>query len=236
MSIHESVSLGSDVDRSWSCVLFDLDGTLTDSAPGITRSLQRTFEAIGRPVHSEEELLAYVGPPLVTTLRAREDFTDAEAEHALAVYRGFAEESDLVDNAVFPGVVGLLRSLKADGVPVALATSKPTSRARRILDHFDLTQYFTFIGGASEDDATRAEKAEVVAYTLAELQSLGIDTSRAVMVGDRFYDVEGANANDVPTILVEWGYGSPAEAKGAMAVVHSVDQLRSLLLGQAVAA
>jgi len=225
----------SEVARSWSCVLFDLDGTLTDSAPGITNSLRRTFETIGRPVHSDEELLAYVGPPLITTLRAREDFTEAEADRALEVYRGFAEESDLIDNAVFPGIAGLLKSLNEDGIPIATATSKPTNRARRVLEHFGLAGYFTFIGGAGEDES-RAEKAEVVAYTLAELEKLGVDTSRAVMVGDRFYDVEGASANNVPTIMVEWGYGSPAEAKGAMAVVHSVDQLRSLLLGQAVAA
>jgi phosphoglycolate phosphatase len=225
----------SEVTRSWSCVLFDLDGTLTDSAPGITHSLQRTFEALGRPPHSDEELLAYVGPPLALTLQQREHFTEAEAEHALGVYRTFAEESDLIDNAVFPGVVGLLRTLQAEGVPVALATSKPLSRARRILDHFKLTDYFTFIGGASEDES-RAEKADVIAYTLAGLAEQGVDVSRAVMVGDRFYDVEGAAANDVPTIIVEWGYGSPAEAKGAIAVVHSVDQLRSLLIGQALAA
>ena len=103
----------TEVARSWSCVLFDLDGTLTDSAPGITASLKRTFEAIGRPVHTEEELLAYVGPPLVVTLREREDFTEAEAEHALQVYRDFANESDLIDNAVFPGIVGLLGFLFA---------------------------------------------------------------------------------------------------------------------------
>jgi phosphoglycolate phosphatase len=216
-------------------VLFDLDGTLTDSAPGITNSLRRTFEAIGRPVHSEDELMAYVGPPLVDALRAHEGFTLAEAEHALEVYRGFAVESDLIDNAVFPGVVGLLRALKADGIPVATATSKPTSRAERILEHFGLREYFTFVGGAS-DDETRSSKADVIAYTLAELEKLGVDTSRPVLVGDRFYDVEGGNANDVPVIMVEWGYGSPAEAKGAMAVVHSVDQLRSLLLGEALAA
>ncbi|HEY0249858.1 MAG TPA: HAD hydrolase-like protein [Gryllotalpicola sp.] len=224
-----------EVARTWSCVLFDLDGTLTDSAPGITRSLQQMFEAIGRPVHSEEELMAYVGPPLATTLRSREDFTQEQAEHALELYRGFAEASDLIDNAVFPGIVGLLESLQDDGIPIGLATSKPTTRAQRILDHFDLTRFFTFIGGAS-DDETRSAKADVVAYTLAELAKLGVDISRPVMVGDRFYDVEGANANDVPTIMVEWGYGSPAEATGTIAVVHSVDQLRSLLLGQAVAA
>jgi len=224
-----------EVTRSWSCVLFDLDGTLTDSAPGITHSLQRTFEALGRPLHTEEELLAYVGPPLALTLQQREDFTEAEAEHALDVYRTFAEESDLIDNAVFPGIVGLLQTLQAEGVPVALATSKPLSRARRVLYHFKLSQYFTFVGGASEDES-RAEKADVIAFTLAGLVEQGVDVTRPVMVGDRFYDVEGANANDVPAIMVEWGYGSPAEAKGAIAVVHSVDQLRSLLVGQALAA
>ncbi|WP_022882425.1 HAD hydrolase-like protein [Gryllotalpicola ginsengisoli] len=225
----------SAVERSWSCVLFDLDGTLTDSAPGITRSLQQMFEAIGRPVHTEEELMAYVGPPLADTLRAREDFTTEQADEALRVYRGFAEASDLVDNAVFPGIVGLLQQLQDGGIPVALATSKPVTRATRILEHFDLARYFTFIGGAS-DDESRSAKADVIAYTLAELARLGVDVSRPVMVGDRFYDVEGANANDVPAIMVEWGYGSPAEATGAIAVVHSVDQLRSLLLGQAAAA
>ncbi|MCL2514449.1 MAG: HAD hydrolase-like protein [Microbacteriaceae bacterium] len=225
----------SEVVRSWSCVLFDLDGTLTDSAPGITASLRRTFEAIGRPVHSEEELLAYVGPPLIVTLREREDFTEAEAERALEIYREFANESDIIDNAVFPGIVGLLHTLQADGIPLALATSKPISRATRVLDHFKLTQYFTFLGAAS-DDEKRVDKADVVRYALDNLAERGVDVSRPVLIGDRFYDVEGGAANDVPTILVEWGYGSPAEAKGALAVVHSVDQLRTLLLGQAVAA
>ncbi len=150
----------SEVARSWSCALFDLDGTLTDSAPGITHSLQQMFEAIGRPVHSDEELLAYVGPPLLSTLRSREDFTEAEAEHAVEVYRGFANTNDLLDNAVFPGIVGLLQALQADGIPIALATSKPIDRAMRVLDHFDLTKYFTVLGGANYDD-TRSEKAEV---------------------------------------------------------------------------
>lgn len=227
--------LPSGVARSWSSVLFDLDGTLTDSAPGITRSLTQMFAAIGRPVHSEDELLGYVGPPLLDTLRAREDFTEAQATEALEIYRGFAEASDLTDNAVFPGVTGLLADLHAEGIPLAVATSKPEARATRILEHFDLARYFTVIGGAS-DDETRSSKADVVAYTLNRLADAGADVSQTVLVGDRSYDVEGAAANDVPTILVEWGYGSPAEALGAMAVVHSTDQLRALLLGQAAAA
>lgn len=216
-------------------MLFDLDGTLTDSAPGITASLARAFEAIGRPVRSDEELLAFVGPPLLTALQAREDFSDDEARDVLDIYHGLAEESDLTGNAVFPGVAGVLAELQAAGIPLAVATSKPETRAVRILTHFGLAQYFTVIGAAADDDS-RSEKAEVVAYTLAALSDLGVDVTNTVLVGDRSYDVEGATANGIPTIIVEWGYGSPAEAEGAIAVVHSIDQLRSLLLGQAAAA
>jgi phosphoglycolate phosphatase len=102
--------------------------------------------------------------------------------------------------------------------------------ARRVLDHADLSQYFDVIAGAT-DDEERSTKADVVAEALRRLQEKGVDTGNAVMVGDRGYDTLGAAANGVPTILVEWGYGSPAEASDAMAVVHSADQLRNLLLG-----
>lgn len=224
-----------EVMRSWSCVLFDLDGTLVDSAPGITRSLARTFDAMGLGAHSPEDLMKYVGPPLLETLRVHGGFDDETAERALEIYRELSAQSDVVDNAVFPGIIGLLGDLRAAGVPLALATSKPLSRATRVLEHFDLAKYFTFVGAASEDE-TRSLKADVVAYTLEQLAVLGADVAGPVLVGDRSYDVEGALANDVPTIMVEWGYGSPAEAVGAMAIVHSTDQLRGLLLGQSVSA
>jgi phosphoglycolate phosphatase len=216
--------------RTWTCVLFDLDGTLTDSAPGITASLADTFTALGRPVPDAAGLLAYVGPPLLDSLKAFAGMSDLEALDALGTYRAVAQERDIIDNAVFPGIVGLLRSLKDAGIPLAVATSKPESRAVRILEHFGLAEYFDVIAGASEDES-RSAKADVVAYALERLRALDVDLTHPVLVGDRAYDVEGAAANDVPTILVEWGYGSPAEAGGAMAIVHSTDQLRALLLG-----
>jgi phosphoglycolate phosphatase len=216
--------------RTWTCVLFDLDGTLTDSAPGITASLADTFAALGRPVPDAAGLLAYVGPPLLDSLKAFAGMSDLEALDALGTYRAVAQERDIIDNAVFPGIVGLLRSLKDGGIPLAVATSKPESRAVRILEHFGLAEYFDVIAGASEDES-RSAKADVVAYALERLRALDVDLTHPVLVGDRAYDVEGAAANDVPTILVEWGYGSPAEAGGAMAIVHSTDQLRALLLG-----
>ncbi|BDZ54655.1 hypothetical protein GCM10025870_17280 [Agromyces marinus] len=130
---------------------------------------------------------------------------------------------------MFPGVEGVIRSLHAAGMPIALATSKPESMARRVLEHVGLDGYFTVIAGASEDEE-RSTKADVVAEALRRLRAHGVDVSDPVMVGDRGYDTLGAAAHDVPTILVEWGYGSPAEAGDAFAVVHSADQLRSALL------
>lgn len=215
--------------RTWSTVLFDLDGTIVDSAADITASLAHMFTELGLDVPNDDVLRSYVGPPLLDSLRLTAGFDDAEAWEALNVYRDHYGEHFL-RSPVFPGVAGLLERLHAAGVPVALATSKPESMARQVLDHAGLSQYFTEITGASDDEEL-STKADVVREALRRLQAKGIDTSNAVMVGDRGYDTLGAAANGVPTILVEWGYGSPAEAADTIAVVHSTDQLRNLLLG-----
>lgn len=216
--------------RTWSAILFDLDGTITDSAPAITNSLARTFALLGRPVPSESALLSYVGPPLLAAFREFAGMTDEEADEALVVYRADYQGEASLDTAVYPGVAGLLERIHQAGIPLALATSKPESTAIRILEFFDLARYFTVMVGASEDE-TRSEKADIVAEALRRLDEEGVDSSAAVMVGDRSYDAEGATANGIPAILVEWGYGSPAEAVSATAVVHSADQLGRLLLG-----
>jgi phosphoglycolate phosphatase len=217
--------------RTWSAVLFDLDGTIVDSAADITSSLAHMFTELGLDVPSDEVLRSYVGPPLLDSLRLTAGFDDAEAWEALNIYRDHYGEH-VLRSPVFPGVAGVLQRVHAAGIPIALATSKPESMARVVLDHADLSQYFTVITGASDDEEL-STKADVVAEALRRLQAKGIDTSDAVMVGDRGYDTLGAAANGVPTIMVEWGYGSPAEAGDALAVVHSTDQLRSRLLGTA---
>ncbi len=214
---------------TWSAILFDLDGTITDSAPGITASLARTFEALGRPVPPAAELLAYVGPPLLDSFRSRAGMSEDEAWEAMRVYRADYNGSAL-DTAVFPGVGGLLERIRAAGVPLALATSKPEAVATRILEAFGLAENFDVICGATEDES-RSAKADIVAEALRRLREQGHDLSRTVMVGDRSYDTVGAAANGVPTILVEWGYGSPAEAADAYATVYSADQLAKKLLG-----
>ena len=216
-------------ERTWSAVLFDLDGTIVDSASDITASLAHMFTELGVDVPSDDILRSYVGPPLLDSLRLTAGFDDAEAWEALNVYRDHYADH-VLRSPVFPGVAGVLERLHAAGVPVALATSKPESMAREVLDHAGLTQYFTVITGASDDEEL-STKADVVREALRRLREQGVDVSNTVMVGDRGYDTLGAGANGVPTILVEWGYGSPAEASDALAVVHSTDQLRNLLLG-----
>ncbi|WP_348789665.1 HAD hydrolase-like protein [Leifsonia sp. NPDC080035] len=218
------------VTRTWTCILFDLDGTLTDSAPGITASLARTFETLGMPVPAPAQLVEYVGPPLLDSLQSMAGMDEAAARDALAVYRVDYAASGAFDSAVFPGIRGLLQRLHTAGIPLAVATSKPEVQAVRILEHFGLASYFDVIAGATEDES-RSAKADVVEEALRRLTEQGVDLAHTVMVGDRQYDVEGAGEHGLPTILVEWGYGSPAEAAGAIAVVHSADQLSSLLLG-----
>lgn len=214
--------------RTWSTVLFDLDGTIIDSAHDITGSLAHTFESFGRPVPDDATLRSYVGPPLLEAFRLS-GFDDEQAAHAVTAYRAHYAEFVLA-SPVFPGVAGLLERLHAAGIPLALATSKPEHTARDVLENAGLTKYFTVIAGA-DDAAGRRSKAEVVAEALRRLDDQDVDTDRAVMVGDRGYDIQGAQANGVPTVVVEWGYGSPAESGDAFAIVHSTDQLGKLLLG-----
>ena len=216
--------------RTWSCVLFDLDGTIIDSAPGIIDSLIDTFTHIGLPVPPREELMHYVGPPLLTSLKERAGLSDEDARNTLTIYREDYRKDGIFDAAIFPGVRGLLESLSSAGIPIALATSKPQSQTDRTLEHFDLAKYFAVVSGATENEQ-RSSKADIIGFALAELAGQGVDVTKAIMVGDRVYDVEGAAAHEVPTIVVEWGYGSPSEATGALATVYSADQLREFLIG-----
>jgi phosphoglycolate phosphatase len=213
----------------WTCILFDLDGTIADSAPGITTSLGFMFEELGLPVPTPEELLAYVGPPILDSFRDRAGMSPTEAAQALAIYRQHYLSNGTHGSPIFPGVPRVLREVHRAGVPLAVATSKPEFPASVILDHGNLTQYFRVISGASIDEI-RSAKADIIAEALQRFRMIGVDTSRPVMVGDRNYDVLGAAAHGIPTVFVRWGYGSPAEEVGALAVVDDAEALKPLLL------
>lgn len=212
----------------YTAVLFDLDGTILDSAPGITATLAYTFEQLGVPVPTPAELLEYVGPPLLDSFRDLAGLTMQEADEALQVYREKYLENGALDSVVFPGMPTLLRDVGASTAHSSLATSKPERPATVMLDHFGLTQHLDVITGASADE-TRSTKRDVVAEALVRLKAIGADLSNPVMIGDRRHDVEGAGENDVPTIFVEWGYGTPDEAAGAIAVVSTAGELREAL-------
>jgi phosphoglycolate phosphatase len=216
--------------RPFTSILFDLDGTIIDSAPGITATLVYTFETMGLPIPSPAELLAYVGPPILDSFRDKAGMSLGEAAEALAIYRPRYLESGALDSSVFPGVANVLRAVHAAGIPMSLATSKPETPATLMLSHFGLLGEFDIITGAS-DDEVRSSKQDVVAEALVRLADFGADLTRPVLVGDREHDVEGAAANGVPTIFVDWGYGSVAEQAGTIAVAHTPTELQQLLLG-----
>jgi phosphoglycolate phosphatase len=212
----------------YTAVLFDLDGTIVDSAPGITATLAKTFVRLGLPVPSPAELLAYVGPPILDSFRDLAGFDLAESHHALDIYRPLYLESGVYDATVYPGIADVLRRIHEAPLPLSLATSKPELPATLVLEHYDLTQYFDELTGASADE-TRSKKADVVAEALRRLGVGGADLSAPVMVGDRIHDTHGAAEHDVPTIFVTWGYGAPAEQAGAVAVVDDADELLEAL-------
>lgn len=214
----------------WSCILFDLDGTIIDSAPGITASLAWTFERLGRPIPTPVELLAYVGPPILDSFRDLAGMNEAQAEHALDVYRPHYLATGVFNSSVYPGVATLLERILESGIPLSLATSKPESLATVALDYYDLAKYFTEITGASEDEV-RSRKADVVEEALRRLRARRADVSNPVMVGDREHDVHGAAEHVVPTIFVTWGYGATVEEVGTIGVVKTADDLGRMLLG-----
>ena len=214
----------------YSCILFDLDGTIADSAPGITASLAWVFEQLGKPIPTPAELLEYVGPPILDSFRDLAKFTPDEAERALEIYREHYLEHGVYDSTSFDGIGDVLRAIHESPIPMSLATSKPEIPATLILEHFGFARFFDVITGASADEV-RSAKKDVVEEALKRLAAMGADISRPVLVGDRKHDVEGGAEHGVPTIFVRWGYGSPAEEVGTVAAVDTAAELVPLLLG-----
>lgn len=189
-------------------LLFDLDGTLTDPFVGITASLQFALERLGAPVPDAEELRWCIGPPLWESFRVLLETDDQRAlDEAVALYRERYTVTGLFENTVIDGIPDLLASLTETGVSMHVCTSKPHAYAKRIVEHFELLQFFGTVYG-SELDGTRSAKAELIAYIL---DKEGLEPGNVVMIGDRKHDLIGANANEVAGVGVLWGYGSRGE-------------------------
>lgn len=206
-------------------ILFDLDGTLTDSGEGIINCATFALEHFGLPVPDRTTMRQFVGPPLRDTF-IKFGVPADKAEEAIAVYRSRYIPIGKFENFPYPGIRELLERLKAEGHRLYVATSKPEAMSIEILTKFDLAHYFDRICGATMD-GTRDKKDQVIAYLLEQAP----DAENAIMVGDTAFDVTGAAAHGIPTVGVAWGYGEVAdmEAAGAKAIAHSMDELYTLL-------
>jgi phosphoglycolate phosphatase len=210
-------------------ILFDLDGTLTDPAVGIVRSIQYAFERMEQPVPPTDSLLHWIGPPLRDSFALALGGDRVLAEQAVILYRERYGTVGLFENEVYSGIPALLAELNATGSRLFLATSKPQPYAERILEHFNLARHFAAVGGATLDGRI-GTKAEVIGELLPRLTPA--ERAACVMVGDREHDVHGAQFHGMSCIGVGYGYGSEAEltAAGAAAVVASVGELGRALL------
>ncbi len=195
---------------SYKYALFDLDGTLTDSAPGIHNCIKYALEKMGREVPGKDILDRFLGPPLVEGFAGNCNMSPAEAEEATRLFRERYTVTGLYENKPYDGVREMLQELKDADVFLATATSKPEDYAVRILKRFKLYEYFGFIGAATFDKS-RHDKISVLRYTI---EKTGItDLESAIMVGDRANDIEGAHALGIKCIAVLYGYGSSEEFK-----------------------
>ena len=212
----------------YNIILFDLDGTLTDSEPGIINSIEYALKKYDIEIENKADLRKFLGPPLVESFKQYCDFSENKAEQAVEFYREYFREKGIFENNVYQGVVELLEALKAQNKRLIVATSKPEPFTYRILEHFDLLKYFDFVAGSNMDN-TRCKKDEVIGYAL---NSCGItDLQSAVMIGDREHDIIGANKVGIASIGVLYGYGDlqELEAAGATHIAKDTHQIYKIV-------
>lgn len=211
-------------------ILFDLDGTLTDSAPGIVRCVQYALEKMGRPVPPFEELTCFVGPPLLEQFMEFCGFTREEAAKAVEYYRERYRGTGIFENQVYPGIPEMLFRLKQAGYRLGVASSKPEIFVRQILEHFDLLGDLDPVAG-SELDGRRTDKGEVIEEALRR-GSWGDRRNQVIMCGDRCYDARGAADHGLGFVGVSYGYGSRRELEeaGAERIADTVEELERTLL------
>ncbi len=209
-------------------VLFDLDGTLTDPKIGITTAVAYSLESFGIKVENLDDLCPFIGPPLVDSFMKFYGFSEEKAEKAVEKYREYYSVTGLFENFEYEGIANLLKNLQNQGKTLLVATSKPKVFAEKILDYFNLSQYFTYIGGCGLDGSLHT-KSEVILHVLEQVNVPNLD--EAIMVGDREFDIIGAKKVGIKSIGVLYGYGNMEEfvENGADFIVSSVQELEELL-------
>lgn len=219
--------------KSYDTILFDLDGTLTDPALGITNSIAYALRKMNVGVPERKRLTRFIGPPLMETFQSDFGFSAEEAALALQHYRAYFVEKGMFENNLYDGIGGLLTELKKSGKTLAVATSKPEPFAVKILEHFGIADCFAYIAGSTLDE-TRTKKAEVIRYAL---EALGVPAGLpVVMVGDRKHDIIGAREVGIASIGVLYGYGTRDELSeaGAPFLAADIEELGKLLMPERV--
>ena len=211
-------------------IFFDLDGTLTDSALGITRSVQYALKKYGIDENNQSMLNNFVGPPLKDSFMKYYGFSEDKAQEAIWVYREYYEVKGINENFVYDGIEATLKALKDAGKKLYVATSKPEQYAKQILKNFNLLDYFTFVGGATMDEKL-VEKCDIIKY-VATANNLLKEKSDIIMVGDREHDIIGAKKFGVKAIGVLYGYGDLEELNGAGTdfIAKTPDELIKIIL------
>jgi phosphoglycolate phosphatase len=215
---------------SYDYILFDLDGTLTDSSIGITNSVMYALKKYGIDVSDRKELYKFIGPPLEGSFEKYYGFSKKEAKRAVEYYREYYRDKGIFENVVYHGLEDLLKELEINSKILIVATSKPEVFAKQVLEYFDIAKYFTYIAG-SNLDGTRVKKCEVIRYALKS--SNIIDFSKTIMIGDRKHDIIGAKDVGISSIGVLFGYGSRDELEeaGADFIINTAEDIRKIIFG-----
>ncbi|HEM3512194.1 HAD family hydrolase [Streptococcus suis] len=209
-------------------ILFDLDGTLTDSGQGILNSVAYALEKMGIEEPDTANLNRFIGPPLYESFSRFYQLNPEDTQSAVDAFRVYFKEKGMFENQLYPGIIPLLEELRTAGKTLVIATSKPEIFAKQILEHFGIAHYFDVIAGASLD-SSRISKADVIGYAINQLEAF---PNNAVMIGDREHDIEGARRHQLPAIGVLYGYGNKQEFEkaGATMIVETVQDLKRVLL------
>lgn len=209
-------------------ILFDLDGTLTDSKEGITKSVQYALRKSGIEEENLDNLEKFIGPPLYDAFIEYYNLSVDKALDAVTYYREYFRENGIFENKLYDNIPRLLNSLKEFGLTLIVATSKPTEFSEQILEHFSIYEYFDDVVG-SNFDGTRGKKSEVIKFIL---DKYNIDRTEVVMVGDRKYDIIGARENNIDSIGAAYGYGTlkELENEGAYCIAKSVMDIEKLII------
>lgn len=210
--------------KKFDTVLFDLDGTITNTFEGITRAVEYSLSSFGIAVEDRRTLTPFIGPPLFESFEKFYGFDKAKAISAVEKYREYYAEKGVYENELYDGIREVLEKLSLADIKIVLATSKPEKFAVAILEQFDILKYFSFVAGATLDKS-RVEKPDIVAYALENARPCA-----ALMVGDRKHDVEGGKANGLFTVGVTYGFGKREELEkaGADIIINKPCELTEL--------